>query len=102
TRAIAHTLGALLTVSLYAEAAPAWLLGGWLAALAAAVWLAARIDRGLANVDRRPMTREEYRRQALGVAGCGAGWAAAPVGFVPYASVAEAPALGAPVATLIA
>ncbi|HLV06988.1 MAG TPA: EAL domain-containing protein [Croceibacterium sp.] len=102
TRAIAHTLGALLTVSLYAEAAPAWLLGGWLAALAAAVWLAARIDRGLANVDRRPMTREEYRRQALGVAGCGAVWAAALVGFVPYASAAEHYALWTLVAMLIA
>ncbi len=102
TRAVTHTLAAALTVSLFAGQAPAWLLGGWLAALAAAVWLAASIDRGLANVDRRAMTREEFARQALGVAGCAAVWASALIGFVPYASLAEHYALWTLVAMLIA
>lgn len=102
TRSIAHALAALLTVSMFVGKAPWWLLGPWVLALGAAVWNATRIDRSLADIDRRSMTRREFNRQAIGVAGCAAVWAIALAGFVPFASHAEHYALWTLVAMLIA
>ena len=66
TRAVAHALAAAVTISLFIGTVPLALLGGWLVALAAAVWNSTRNDRDLADIDRRPMTRGEFRRQAIG------------------------------------
>ena len=102
TRAVAHALAALLTASLFVGKAPLWLLGLWLLGVGAAVWNATRIDRSLADIDRRSMSRFEYRRQALGVGACAIVWALALAVFVPFASHTEHFALWTLVAMLIA
>ena len=102
TRAVAHALAALLTVSIFLGKVPLWLLGIWVVAVAAAVWNATRIDRGLADIDRRSMTRHEYNRQAMGVAACAVAWAVALAAFVPFAAPAEHYALWTLIAMLIA
>jgi diguanylate cyclase (GGDEF)-like protein/PAS domain S-box-containing protein len=102
TRAVAHALAALLTVSIFIGKAPLWLLVPWVVAVAAAVWNATRIDRSLADIDRRSMARQEFNRQAIGVGACAVAWAAALAAFVPFASHAEHYALWTLVAMLIA
>ena len=102
TRSMAHGLAAVLTVSIFAGQIPLWALGAWLAALGAAVWNSTRIDRGLADIDRRSMTRLEFKRQALGVGAVAAVWAVALAGFVPFATHTEHFALWTVVAMLIA
>jgi len=102
TRAVAHALAALLTFSLYVGKAPLWLLGAWLVAVGAAVWNSTRIDRSLTDIDRRSMTRFEYKRQSLGVAACAVAWAVALAAFVPFGSHTEHFALWTLVAMLIA
>src|SRR5688500_14170968 len=102
TRAVAHALAALLTVSIFIGKVPLWLLGAWLVAVAAAVWNATRIDRSLADIDRRSMRRHEFNRQALGVAACAVAWAVALAAFVPFASHTEHYALWTLIAMLIA
>jgi diguanylate cyclase (GGDEF)-like protein len=102
TRAISHGLAALITVSIFIGNVPVLFLGMWLAAAVAAVWNATRIDARLADIDRRSMTRFEFRRQALGVAGCALPWAVALLLFVPYGSQADHYALWTLVAMLIA
>src|SRR5690606_24104456 len=52
TRIMAHALAALLTVSIFGDKAPFWLLCAWLTALALAVGNATRIDRSLAAEER--------------------------------------------------
>ncbi len=86
TRLLAHALAALLTVALFADKVPLWLLGAWLAGLALTVGHATRIDRSLAHSDPSSMSRVDYRRQARGVAGCALAWAFAIGAFVPFAS----------------
>ncbi|HEY6815803.1 MAG TPA: EAL domain-containing protein [Croceibacterium sp.] len=102
TRAIAHCLALLVTISIYAGKVPIVLLGAWLAVALAAVWNVTRIDVSLADIDRRSMTRREFWRQALGVAGCAVPWAVALVLFVPYGTEGEHFALWTLIAMLIA
>jgi diguanylate cyclase (GGDEF)-like protein/PAS domain S-box-containing protein len=102
TRAISHGLAALITISLFLGKVPVWLLAAWFLVAVAAVWNATRIDNGLADIDRRSMTRREFKRQALGAAGCALPWAIALILFVPYGSQTEHFALWTLVAMLIA
>ncbi len=102
TRAISHGLAALVTLGLYLGKVPLWLLAGWLVGTTAAVWNATRIDRSLADIDRRSMTRFEFKRQALGICGCALTWAVALVAFVPFGTPADHFGLWTLVAMLIA
>ena len=101
TRVMAHALAALLTVSIFGDKAPFWLLCAWLTALVLAVGNATRIDRSLAAEERSSMSHAEYKRHARGVAACALAWAFALVAFVPFASDAELFALWTVVAMLI-
>jgi diguanylate cyclase (GGDEF)-like protein/PAS domain S-box-containing protein len=101
-RTVAHALAAAVTVSVFVSKVPVWLLGLWLVAAVAATWNSVRIDRSLADIDRRAMTKHEFRRQALGVAGSALVWAAAMILFPPYGGQAEHFALWTLVAMLIA
>jgi diguanylate cyclase (GGDEF)-like protein/PAS domain S-box-containing protein len=102
TRGICHALAAIITVSIFFDAVPGWLLGLWLIAAAAAVVNSIRIDRSLADIDRRKMSKYEYNRQSFGTALCSFAWAAALVLFVPYGSPAEHFQLWTLIAMLIA
>lgn len=101
-RAVSHVLAAAITLSLFAGKVPAWLLGPWLMLILAALLNATRIDRSLADIDHRLMSRHEFRRQALGMVACGVVWSLALVLFVPYGSPADHFALWTLVAMLIA
>ena len=102
TRAVAHALSVLVTIGLFAGQVPVWLLGTWAFAVMAALLNATRIDRTLFDIDRRQMSRLEYRHQTLGVSALAVCWAAALVAFVPYATPTEHFALWTLVAMLIA
>ena len=102
TRMVSHGLATLITVTMFATKVPLWLLGPWLLAALVAVLNATRIDRSLADIDRRSMSRFEFKRQALGMAGCAVVWAVALVAFVPFASETEHFALWTLVAMMIA
>jgi len=101
-RALSHGLAALITISIFFGKISAPLLGIWLVLTVTAILNATRIDGRLADIDRRSITRTEFRRQALGVAGCALPWAVALVLFVPHGSQADHFALWTLVAMLIA
>ena len=86
TRAIAHALAVLLTLSIFIGKVPLWLLGGWVVAVGAAVWNSTRVDRSLADIDRRSMARHEFNRHAVAVAARAAPWGVALAAFVPFSS----------------
>ena len=102
TRMVSHGLATLITVSVFLGKVPLWLLGPWVAAALAAMLNATRIDRSLADIDRRSMTRFEFKRQATGMIACAVVWAVALVTFVPFATETEQFALWTLVAMLIA
>ena len=102
TRGIAHALAAIITVSIFVGKVPIVLLAAWAVVVAGAVLNATRIDRGLADIDRRSMTRHEFKRQAFGVTANALCWAFALIAFVPYGSQTEHFALWTLVAMLIA
>ncbi|OYW46113.1 MAG: diguanylate cyclase [Sphingomonadales bacterium 12-68-11] len=102
TRAISHALALLITLGMYLGKVPLPGLALWAAAVVGSVWNASRIDRGLADMDRRFMTRQEFMRQAQGVGLCAIAWAIPLILFVPYGTAADHFALWTLVAMLIA
>jgi diguanylate cyclase (GGDEF)-like protein/PAS domain S-box-containing protein len=66
------------------------------------LWNSLRIDRALADIHHRSMTRHEFRRQALGVAGVAAVWAIALLAFTHWGTMADHFALWTLMAMLIA
>ena len=102
SRALAHVMSALVTVGLFFGKVPALALAPWVLGLAAALWNSLRIDRALADIHHRSMTRHEFRRQALGVAGVAAVWAIALLVFTHWGTTADHFALWTLVAMLIA
>ena len=75
SRAIAHAIAVVITVSLYLGKAPLAGIVAWLVAIGAAQWFSWKIDFGLADIDCRSMTMREFKRQSFGVAGVAATWA---------------------------
>jgi diguanylate cyclase (GGDEF)-like protein/PAS domain S-box-containing protein len=102
TRVVGQALAILITLGLFFGKAPLLALCAWLLAVTATVWNVARIDRSLADMDRRSMTRFEFKRQALGMVGCALAWAMALVFLEPYGTQADHFALWTLVAMLIA
>ena len=102
SRALAHVMSAFVTVGLFFGKVPALALAPWVLGLAAALWNSLRIDRALADIHHRSMTRHEFRRQALGVAGVAAVWAIALLAFTHWGTMADHFALWTLLAMLIA
>jgi diguanylate cyclase (GGDEF)-like protein len=101
-RTIAHAMAAVITIGLFLGKVPAWLLATWLVALVVAMGVSIQIDRSLADIDRRSVSRRDFWRQALGVAGAAAVWAGALLIFPPFGFPADHLALWSLVAMLIA
>ena len=101
-RSLSHAIGVIFTLSLFAGKVPLVELLAWALLVALAVWNATRVERSLADIDRRSMTRQEFKRQAIGVAGCALAWGVALLLFVEYAGRTEHFALWTLVAMLIA
>ena len=102
SRAIAHSIALLLAFGLYLGKAPIYVLLPWLVLVVAGQWNASRIDKSLADLDRRTMSRYEFRRQAWGVAGSAASWALALLLFPFFATSTEHLGLWCVVAMLMA
>jgi diguanylate cyclase (GGDEF)-like protein/PAS domain S-box-containing protein len=102
SRAIAHALSAVMTIGLYFGDVPLVGLALWTVAVIAMQLSLGRIDRSLADVGRRSMTRREFRNHALSVAGTAATWAIPLLLFAPFGTTADQFALWTLVAMLIA
>jgi diguanylate cyclase (GGDEF)-like protein len=102
TRGIGHAIAVIITVSIFFGKVPLVYLAPWPFGVVAALWLSMRIDSGLAEIDRRSMTRRDFRRQAMGVAGSAVMWAVPSLVFVPFGTLTDHLALWTVVAMLIA
>jgi PAS domain S-box-containing protein len=102
SRGLAHAMGVIITLGLFLGKVPVFILGPWVLAVVLALWNSFRIDRDLADIDRRSMTRHEFRRQTLGVAGAAAVWAFALLVFTHWGTTVDHYALWTLVAMLIA
>ena len=60
SRAIAHAIAVIITLSLFYGKVPLVYLATWPVGVSAALWTSMRIDKGLADVDRRSMTRRDF------------------------------------------
>ena len=101
-RGVSQLLAAVVTFSLFADSVSLLLLTAWFVAIATAVWNWSLISRGIADVDRRVMTREEFRRHAISSAACGLVWALALLLFAATGERADDHALWTIVVMLIA
>ena len=84
-RLLTQALAAAVTVILFAQAVPYALMAGWLGALSATLTYNTRSDWSLSNADRRALTREEFRRQALGTVINALTWVVPLFAFAPHA-----------------
>ncbi len=73
---LAFLVTTAIMIAIHREVVPMWALGGWAAAVAATVMWLVKVDRSLADVDRRKMTRPEMWRHAQVVAVAGLVWSA--------------------------
>ena len=101
-RAVGHTMAALITVGMYLGTVPIVLLLGWAGAVLAGQWNASRIERTLADVERRSMSRREFSRHALAVAGAAAPWVIALLVFPLFGGPADHIAMWCVVSMLLA
>ncbi|HEY7808388.1 MAG TPA: EAL domain-containing protein [Croceibacterium sp.] len=102
SRAVAHAIAVIATVALFAGKVPPAILVPWAVAVAAALGFSLRLDRGLADLDGRSMSRQEFSRQALGVAGTAALWAVPMLVFNYWGTPSDQFAVWALVAMLVA
>ena len=101
-RVVSHAMTALISVGMYVGKIPLVLLAAWAASVMAGQWNASRIDRTLANIDRRSMTHREFYRHALACAGAAAPWALALLVFPFFGGPADHIALWCVVSILLA
>jgi diguanylate cyclase (GGDEF)-like protein/PAS domain S-box-containing protein len=100
-RFLAHAIALFLTFSIFWNKVHPVILAVWVVALVGALYHASRVDDGLRDVDRRPMTREEYYGHALSIVVVAAVWAAPFFLFVPHGTAADHVAFWALTAMLI-
>lgn len=80
-RLLAQALAALVVVTRFAPFVGYGVMAGWLGALCGSLSYSALGERPLGQPDRRRLTREEFRRQALGTAVNAMVWALAVLSF---------------------
>ncbi len=102
SRVIVHAMAVIITLSLFFGKVPLVYLAAWPIGVAAALWNSVRIDRNLADIDRRSMSRRHFWMQAVGVFGSAAIWAFAVLFFTRYGTAVDHFALWTIVAMLIA
>ena len=102
SRVIVHAMAVLLTVGVFLGKVPILYLIAWSVGIAVMLWNAIRIDRSLAEIDRRSLSRRHFWSQAAGVSGSAAMWAVPLLLFVPFGNAVDHFALWMIIATLIA
>lgn len=101
-RAFAHSLLAVFVARIYLEAAPTGLVLAWMAAMALLNIQSARLDRSLADTEKRKISAKEFNLQALMAFLTGCLWAIPALAFAPYGTVEDFTALLMLVSLLIA
>ncbi|WP_305095500.1 putative bifunctional diguanylate cyclase/phosphodiesterase [Croceibacterium aestuarii] len=101
-RLAGHVLAALITAGLFVGHVPIYLLGPWLPLVYLGQWNATRIDRGLADSGHRAMSRAEFHRQSLAVAGAALPWSLALLVFPWFGDLSDHVGMWSVVAMLIA
>ncbi|MFC4294882.1 putative bifunctional diguanylate cyclase/phosphodiesterase [Novosphingobium tardum] len=81
SRLLTHALAALLVIQTYLHIVNIFVLMGWAAALAGALYYGAKFDRSMGDADRRRMTRQEINSQAISAALTALVWTAPVFGF---------------------
>ena len=102
TRTVSQAIAGLIAIGVLVARVPLLVVAAWIVALAGAVWNTWRIDRSFADMNVRSMGRDEFRRQAQGMAGCAAAWAAALCMVAWFGSDRDQFALWTLVAMLVA
>ncbi len=85
-RMAAHGLAAAAVLKLYYQLVHIAALLGWLAGVVASLIYGARIDKTLADADRRRISQDEVKRQRLSFATNAVIWAVPLIAFAPYGS----------------
>ena len=101
-RTTGHVLALCITVALYFGKVPHYLLLPWIPLVLAGQFNATRTDRSLGDTDHRVMTRADFKRHALAVAGAALPWAIALLAFPLFGDQSDHLALWSVVAMLIA
>ncbi len=99
-RAAAHVILAVIIAGIFIDSISPLSLALWCAAMIVVHVMGARFDRTLMDVDRRSITRHEFRRQSVTPVASGLIWGVAIVFFGPNGSHADMVALMSVVATL--
>ncbi len=100
-RIFAHCIGALGVVRLYYSIVHPVAMIGWLLALGASLFYGARIDKALADADRRRIAGAEVNRQTISAIMNALAWVAPIAGFAPFGDQATRLELWAIVAMLM-
>ncbi len=101
-RAFAHSLLAVFVARIYLGAVPTAIVLSWMAAIALLNIQSARLDRSLADTNKRKISPAEFNRQTGFAALSGVFWAIPALIFVPYGTMEDFSALLMLVALLIA
>ncbi|MEM6585460.1 MAG: diguanylate cyclase, partial [Pseudomonadota bacterium] len=92
-RVFAHAILAVFVAQVYLNSVPIILMGAWIAMLVGLHFVGARLDRKLADVERRKMTRKEFYQQAVISIASALLWGAAVFVFGPMGSLSDLTAL---------
>ena len=92
-RVYSHALLAVFVAQIYLNFVPTPILVIWMLALASLHTVGAKIDRALADVDRRQITRTEFNRQSMVSFASGALWGGAVLLFGPMGPTSSLMAL---------
>ncbi len=101
-RTAAHGIAAIILVGILLGKVPPLFLGGWMLSVFVAIFAATKIERALANIDQRRMTKAEYHRQAWTMTVLAAIWGVPILAFMPYGSLTDHLSVWAVMVMLIA
>lgn len=100
-RMIMHLILAVLTVAVLRSEVAIWWLAPWAAALGYVHLRGMRFDNGLADTNKRRITKEEFRYQLVTPVASGLLWSVALLVFAPQAGGVESAVVWTIVAVLI-
>ncbi len=102
TRLLGHSISAIVAYGVLSDDLPLLLIGAWLLALALALVNVLVVERELADIDRRLITRREFKRHAYATLALVAVWALPLLAFTPFLDASDHYVLITVVAVLLA
>jgi diguanylate cyclase (GGDEF)-like protein/PAS domain S-box-containing protein len=89
TRLVGNSIGALVAFGALADNLPLLMIGAWLLALALALGNVLVVERELADIDRRLITRREFKRHAYATLGLVLVWSLPLLAFTPFIDASD-------------